>query len=116
VSSEGSQIVVPPAFVALFVPEGRTRPVLPWAAVAARHELCEDLAQSLAEQAPLRLHALGVAESDVLERFARGLAMPGGELAPREAWWVLQRVAEILGWPAPVASLPELSPELQRPA
>ncbi len=100
-SSEDSQIVVPAAFVALFVPVGRVKPSLPREEIAARHEFCEDLAQTLTEHARQRLWELGVAEEDVLERMHRGLA--GGEagLSAAEAAWLVGRLAEVLGWPLP---------------
>lgn len=103
-SDEDSQIVVPPAFVALFVPPGRVKPTLPREEIAARHELCEDLAQALTEHARTRLWELGITEADVLERIHRGLL--GGEagLGEGEAGWVLGRLAELLAWPLPGGS------------
>lgn len=100
-SAEDSQIVVPAAFVALFVPAGRLKPSLPREAIAARHELCEDLAQALTEPARERLWELGIAEEDVLERMHRGLAAGEAGLSPAEATWVVGRLAELLGWPLP---------------
>ena len=99
--SEDSQIVVPPSFVALFVPPGRIKPTAPRDQIAARYELCEDLAQMLTEQATLKKWDLGVAEDDVLERFERGLRAEGGVVNPAEARWVVRRLAELLGWPDP---------------
>jgi hypothetical protein len=51
--SKHSQIVVPDAFVALFQPPGARRASAPREVIAARHELCEDLAQMLTETARL---------------------------------------------------------------
>ncbi len=97
--SEDSQIVVPPSFVALFVPPGRLRPTAPREHIAQRYELCEDLAQLLTEQAQARRFELGVTEQDVLERIGRGLVAPGTIVDAAEARWVLRRLAELLDWP-----------------
>jgi hypothetical protein len=90
----GSQIVVPPAFIALFVPPGRIKPVEPYAHIAARHEFCEDLAQSLLDVARAQRWSLGITDDDVLERVGRGLA--GLDLADGERGWVLGRLGELL--------------------
>lgn len=103
--SEDSQIVVPPSFVALFVPPGRIKPNAPRETILARYELCEDLAQMLTEQARMKLFELGVAERDVLERMLAGLRAEGSVLEAAEARWVVTRLAELLEWPA----LPEPS-------
>jgi hypothetical protein len=109
--SEDSQIVVPPSFIALFVPPGRMRPTASREHIAQRYELCEDLAQMLTEQASAKLFELGVAEHDVLERIARGLqgdAAEPGIVDAAEAGWVVRRLAELLDWP-PLPD-PELGP------
>lgn len=100
--SEDSQIVVPPSFIALFVPPGRIKPTASREHIAERHEWCEDLAQMLTEQARTKLFELGVAERDVLERIARGLQGDGadpGIVSAAEAGWVVRRLAELLDWP-----------------
>ena len=101
---EPNQIVIPPSFIALFVPPGRSRPSEPRDAIATRYELCEDLASLLTEKAKTLQWELGVTEGDVLERVHRGLL--GGEAGLRdaEAFWVTCRLAELLEWPLPVAS------------
>lgn len=99
--SEESQIVVPPSFVALFVPPGRIKPTAGRAEIASRYELCEDLAQMLTEQASTKRWELGVTEDDVLERFERGLRANAGVVNAAEARWVVRRLAELLGWPDP---------------
>jgi hypothetical protein len=90
----GSQIVVPPSFIALFVPPGRIKPVEPLAHIAARYEFCEDLAQSLVELARTQRWSLGITSDDVLERVGRGLV--DLDLADGERGWVLGRLAELL--------------------
>lgn len=92
---EGSQIVVPPSFVALFVPAGRIRPTETVAFVQQRYELCEDFAQMLLGQAQAWQWELGITREDVLQRMAQGLE--GSEVfTPEEAHWVLTRLAELL--------------------
>jgi len=93
--TEGSQIVVPPSFVALFVPAGRLRPTETVAVIAQRYELCEDFAQMLLGQAQARQWELGITQDDVLQRMAQGLQ--GSEVfTVDEAQWVLTRLAELL--------------------
>lgn len=96
---DASQVVVPGAFVALFVPPGASRPAASREHIAERHELCEDLAQMLAEQAQDKLWQLGVTEADVLQRMRAGLLAPGSVVDAAEARWVIGRLAELLGWP-----------------
>lgn len=99
--SEDSQIVVPPAFVALFIEPGRSRPGVPRELIAERHEHCEDLAQMLTEHAREKLWELGVTEDEVLQRIARGLRHGDAALPEGEVHWVLGRLAELLGWSPP---------------
>ena len=99
--SEDSQILIPPSFIALYVPEGRSRPSLPRDELAQRHELCEDMAQLLTEQAAQLQFKLGVHESDVLERMHAGLSSDESCLSPAEAGWVVKRLAELLDWSWP---------------
>jgi hypothetical protein len=96
--SDENQIVVPPSFIALFVPPGRIRPTESREYIAQRHDYCEDMASLLTETAQTQLWSLGITEADVLERVARGLADPTVGLSEAEAGWVLQRLAEILEW------------------
>jgi hypothetical protein len=96
--SDDSQLVVPPSFVALFVPAGRIRPTAPRDEIAARYEVCEDLAQALVETAQTRQFQLGIDAADVLERITRGLAAQPELVSPDEATWVRRRLAELLGW------------------
>jgi hypothetical protein len=100
-SSEDSQIVVPPSFVALFVPHGRIKPTQPREFIAERHELCEDLAQALVERAQAIRFDVGADEAEVLRRVHRGLLTPPGPVDEAEARWITRRLAELLGWPDP---------------
>lgn len=107
---DSNQIHVPPSFTALFTARGGHRLKEPIAHVRERYELCEDLAQMLTEQAAERLHALGVTEQDVLARMRLALATgPDSVVSQAEALWVVQRLAEVLGWPALVE--PPTEPE-----
>lgn len=94
-----NQVVVPPAFVALFVPPGRLRPTEPWATIAERHEFCDDLAQALTDTARQRLVDLHLSEDEVLERTLAGLRESPDLVSADEALWVTRRLAELLDWP-----------------
>lgn len=95
--SDDSQILVPPSFVALFVPPGRVKPTASRAHIADRYELCEDLAQMLVETAQTQRWSLGITTDDVLGRIARGLPDSGLALDEAESGWVMTRLAELLG-------------------
>ncbi len=121
IDDAGSQQDIPPSFVALYQSPGRVRPNALRSTIAARYEYCEDLATALVDLADTQRWSLGVDEASVLERVWRGLERdpapaqgaqphqgqgsgPGPEnpepgLSPAEARWVLQRLAELLGWP-----------------
>ncbi len=98
---DDNQFLIPPAFVALYVEPGRIKPALSREAMAARFELCEDMANLLTEQASQVLVRLGITESDVLRKLLGGLSEEGGHLSPVEALWVVCRTAELLGLPVP---------------
>ena len=96
--SDENQIHVPPSFVALFVPPGRVKPTESRATIAARYEVCEDLAHLLTDRAATIRWELGITEADVLERIERGLLGDGSPVAEAEARWVVRRLAELLEW------------------
>ena len=98
---DDNQVLIPRSFVDLFVPPGAHKPREPRDVVAARHELCEDMAQMLVEHAQTKRFELGVTEEDVLERMQRGLRAPGSVVTEDEAGWVICRLAELLDWPLP---------------
>ena len=100
--SDDNQIVVPPSFIALFVPSGRSRPVESRDVIAQRHELCEDMACMLVETARTQQWDLGITETDVLGRIHRGLQGGTAGLSEAEAGWVLHRLAELLEWDDPL--------------
>ena len=103
--ADDSQLQVPPAFIALYVPPGRIKPTIALAELFERHELCEDLSVLLVERARGLIHELGIAEEDVLRRIHQGLAGEGSPVSAAEAGWVVGRLAEHLGWEALLARL-----------
>lgn len=100
--SDENQSPVPASFVALFVPRGRNRPAATRAAIGARYDLCEDMAQMLTEHARTTLFSLSITEALVLERVHQGLLAEGSVVRADEARWVTCRLAELLDWPMPV--------------
>lgn len=96
--SDDYQIDIPQSFIALFVQPGRQKLSEPRDIVAARYELCEDMASMLTETARDMLFSLGIGESDVLERCRRGLSGDNAVVSVAEADWVIRRLAELLNW------------------
>ena len=97
--NEHSQILVPEAFADIYRSRpGSARLVLPLAEVAARHELCEDLAQAMTEPARTMLFGAHLAEDEVLRRCRSGLLAEPATVSPAEADWVVTRLKELLGW------------------
>jgi len=99
--SEEFQIQIPSPFMALFVPPGKVKPSIGLREMAARHELCEDMAQLLTEQAANQQFQLGITEDLALERCLQGLLATPEVLSEAEARWVVCRLAELLHWPLP---------------
>jgi hypothetical protein len=94
--SDDNQIVVPASFVALFIEPGRLRPSASRQEIAARYEVCEDLATLLVDRARTLLWQLGITERDVLERVRDGLLQPASGVSAAEAEWITRRLAELL--------------------
>lgn len=99
--SDESQIEIPSSFMALYLAPGRQKPGLPRTELAARYELCEDMAQMLTETARNMEFSLGIAEADVLARCLQGLRVEPAVVNEAESTWVVTRLAELLNWPAP---------------
>ena len=97
---EEYQIEIPPSFVALYVDPGQQKPNAPRDVVAARYELCEDMATMLTEMAKSMLFSLGVAEH-VLAKCHQGLLSDCAVVSVPEAAWVIRRLAELLDWEHP---------------
>jgi hypothetical protein len=104
--SDDSQFIVPPSFIALFVPPGRFKPTASREFIAERYEWCEDLATMLMDTARQKLWELGITEADVLERVHRGLLEGAAAVDEAEARWVITRLAELLEWPLPAPEAP----------
>lgn len=98
---DSAQVFVPPSFIAVHTPPGRTRPSLSREELVGRHDHCEDFAQALVETCRNLAWRDGLPEDIVLERVGRGLDEGAGELLPGESTWVLRRTAELLGWDDP---------------
>ena len=94
-----NQLEIPESFVALFVEPGRQKPNATRAAIGARYEFCEDLANQLYEYARAQHHDLGITEGEVLARVGLGLAQPASGVDPTEARWIVRRLAELEDWP-----------------
>ena len=90
--------------MALYVPPGKIKPTLGQREMAARYELCEDMAQLLTEQAANLQFQLGITEDLALERCLQGLLATPDVLIEAEARWVVCRLAELLNWPLPAWS------------
>ena len=102
------QLHIPPSFVALFVPAGKVKPTIGQREMAARHELCEDMAQLLTEQVAAQQFQRGITEALALERCLQGLLATPEVLSQAESRWVVCRLAELLQWQLPewAADLP----------
>lgn len=98
--SQENQIYIPESFMALFVAPGRSKPTASHAEVSARYELCEDMANMLTDTAQNMQFTLGVTEQDVLMQCLRGLQAEASVVSVPESVWVVQRLAELLNWPA----------------
>jgi hypothetical protein len=97
--TEEFQILIPPSFMALYVPPGKTKPSLGQREMAQRYELCEDLANLLTEKAANMQFTLGITEDLVLQQCELGLLAEPAVVVPAEARWVVCRLAELLNWP-----------------
>ena len=82
--------------MALFVESERQKPNASRDEVAARYELCEDMASMLTETAKDKFLSLGITEDDVLIQCYRGLTGSGAMVTEPEAVWVTHRMAELL--------------------
>ena len=99
--TEEFQIQIPPRFMALYVPPGRIKPVIGQRDMAARYELCEDMAQLLTEQAANQQFQRGITEALALDNCLQGLLAAPEVVSEAEARWVVCRLAELLQWPLP---------------
>ncbi|MEP6875589.1 MAG: hypothetical protein ABI887_14615 [Burkholderiales bacterium] len=93
-----NQVHVPDSFIALYR-DTRNRLTAPRETIAARYELCEDLANLLTDHCSMVHFRDGVDEATVLQRCHQGLLVPPTTVEAPEAEWVVRRTAELLGWP-----------------
>jgi hypothetical protein len=94
---DDNQTFVPDSFIALYR-DARNRLTASRETIAARYDLCEDLANLLIDQCSTVHFRDGVDEGTVLGRCHRGLLVEPAAVAPPEAEWVVRRTAELLGW------------------
>lgn len=97
--TEEFQIHIPTSFMAIYVPPGKVKPTLGMRELAARYELCEDLANLLTEKAANMQFTLGITEELVLAQCEAGLLAEPVVVTSQEARWVVCRLAELLHWP-----------------
>lgn len=98
---DDNQIEVPDSFVALYAAPGGHRMLRPAQHVRERYELCEDMAQMLAQRATAAQFATDGSEAEVLSRIAQTLEASESPFSKPEVAWVVRRLAELLDWPAP---------------
>ena len=96
-----NQIEPPQSFMALYVKPGQTRPNAPQDVVLARYEQCEDMASVLTEHAQTLAFKENFSEAEVLAKCHKGLLNDASDFNENEAQWVIQRLAELLGWEQP---------------
>lgn len=97
-SIDDQSMAIPESFLALAA--GRRPPRgAELAELRQRHELCEDLAQTLVAQAQALAHDDGLTPEDILAGMQAALGSPQAGLSEAEAGWAVQRLAELLGWP-----------------
>jgi hypothetical protein len=100
-----NQVQVPESFIALYL-DARQRLTAARETIAARYELCEDLANLLTDHCSTIHFRDGLDEATVLSRVHQGLLAPPTTVEPPEAEWVVRRAAELLGWPGDVSLAP----------
>jgi len=103
--SDDNQIYIPPSFFAVYS-DARQRLREPIDVVRARYEICEDLAGHLVGHAQIQHHTEVPVESEILRRIHAGLTTPESGVSVPEAGWIVQRLAELLGWEAPEIAEP----------
>jgi hypothetical protein len=96
-----NQREVADSFLRLYLAPGGHRLTVSREAITERYELCEDLANHLCGYAQARLHESGRSEAEVLVLCHQGLLAESSGVNPREATWVVRRLAELEGWVCP---------------
>ena len=98
---EENQSEIPESFMLLYVKPHQHKPSLPRAELTQRYELCEDLANMLVDTVSTQQFQLGITEDDALEKCWRGLLEQPDLVNGPESFWVVCRLAELLGWTLP---------------
>lgn len=106
---QDNQTLIAPSFAQLYLRPGQSRPSLPLRELAARHELCEDMAQVLSAQVAQQQFQRSIPETLALEHCLQGLLATPEVLGEAEARWVVCRLAELLQWPVPAWASPPAS-------
>ena len=101
---EENQSEVPASFMMLYVKPHQSKPSLPRSELTQRYELCEDLANMLVDTVSTQQFQLGITENDALEKCWRGLMLQPELVNALESFWVVCRLAELLGWAVPESS------------
>ena len=91
---EFNQLFVAESFQALYLERGRS--ILSRDDLQARHELCEDTAQSLAEVCLGLQSTRDIPFAEAIKQCHDGLLNPPSPVTQPEARWVAIRVAELL--------------------
>jgi hypothetical protein len=95
---DANQIEPPASFAAIYTSADGSRLTRPAHEVITRYELCEDIAQALCERAATLLATSSDSESEVLRRVRDALDADSEAVTSAESAWVVQRLAELLGW------------------
>lgn len=96
-SYDENQTHIPDSFIELFR-DRRQRLTAPKDEVAKRYEFCEDMAAMLTETCRTIHLRDGVDEDTVLDRCHAGLQQQTEQFPGDQAWWVIRRTAELVGW------------------
>jgi hypothetical protein len=107
---EFNQLFIAKTFQNLYA-DIRGRPTLSRDEMQVRQELCEDLAQSLAEVCRGLCLRADAGAGDALLRCHEGLLTPPSTLPAPEARWVAIRIAELLQWDVPDSLRVEACPD-----
>ena len=97
---EENQTFVAESFIALYR-DARNRLTASRETIAARYELCEDMANLTTEHCRMIHFRDGVDEAEVLRRCHQGLLTTPATFEATESEWVVRRTAELLDWPQP---------------
>ena len=96
---EFNQLFVAESFQALYLERGRS--ILSRDDLQARHDLCEDTAQSLAKLCLGLQSRTDISVAEAIKQCHDGVLNPPSPATPPEARWVAIRVAELLACDVP---------------